>query len=254
MPRRPRDQNGGEEFRFRFDAYNPTKIPMLRLAEYMHELAKMFGEQNAVHFRRLLRGSTIISAVVEHEALPKVRERVSDVRRGGGPSDAKEAYRTLNKFLRDDNAVAVLKERNAVVLPFPGRNEVREKFDVVRQQGSVEGIISTVGGKDQTAHITLQIEDNQVSGFIATRTLAKQLAKQLYEPVRLFGRGRWSRDQEGVWTLIDFRVESFEPVQQGKLSDALAALRAIPTEWTDTAYEELSEIRHGPRGRTNGGH
>lgn len=254
MPRRPRDPNAGEEFRFRFDAYNPTKIPMLRLAEYMHELARIFGEPTAVHFRRLLRGSTIIAATVEHEAVPKVRERVSEVRRGGGTSEAKEAYRTINKFLRDDNAVGVLKERNSVVLPFPGRTEVREKFDVVRQQGSFDGIVITVGGRDQTAHITLQVEDRQVSGFIASRTLAKQLASRLYEPVRLFGRGRWSRDQEGAWTLIDFRVENFEALQQGKLSDALAALRAIPTEWTDNAYEELSEIRHGPRGRTNGGH
>ena len=35
---------------------------------------------------------------------------------------------------------------------------------------------------------------------------------------------------------------------------ALAALRAIPTEWGDDAYSELDEMRHGAKDKRNGGH
>jgi len=112
-----------------------------------------------------------------------------------------------------------------------------------------------VGGADETQPIWLETEGKQVSGCYTTRAIAKHLAQRLYEPVRLFGRGRWSRDSDGTWNLIEFKIESFEALDDVPLTDALAKLRAIPTEWTDKSYSELDAIRHGdPRSRRNGGH
>jgi hypothetical protein len=77
----------------------------------------------------------------------------------------------------------------------------------------------------------------------------------LFEPVRLFGRGRWSRDNDGNWTLEDFRIESFQELDNAPLGDALRALQSIPVEWGDDAYSELGDIRHGPKGgKRNGRH
>lgn len=124
----------------------------------------------------------------------------------------------------------------------------------MRQHGSIDGIITGIRGKDETIHITLQSEGQQISGIETNRTIAKQLGAKLFEPVRLFGRGRWARDADGNWSLVAFKVESFEGLRDVPLSTALEELRSIPTEWTDKSYGELGMIRHGPTGKRNGGH
>lgn len=218
----------------------------------MEQLAALLGEPQQVHFGGLVRGSTVILAKIENEATPKVHDRVAQVKRGTGPSEARRAYQVVNRMLREDNANGSLKG-DAVILPFPGKDETQEQFAVVRQQGSVDGKIISVNGRDKTAHIMLMIEDQPVAGFYTNRTIAKQLAKKWDEPVRLQGRGRWQRDAEGVWSLIDFRIESFEPLEEAPLSVALERLRAIPAEWGKNAYTELQELRHGPGRKMNGG-
>jgi hypothetical protein len=251
MLRKPK--HSGEEYRFKIDAYSPAKIPMVRLAEYMLPLAQMLGETGQVHFRRLARGSTVIVSDVEHEAIPKVLARISQVKRGDGAVEAQKAYSAINRLLRDDNAVGALRTGGAIVLPFPGRNEAQEEYESVRQHGFVDGVVTGVRGRDQTRHITLETANGQVSGFYTTRAIAKELARKYDEQVRLFGKGKWYRDKEGVWTLREFRVESFEELDDAPLSESLAKLRSIPTQWDDAAYAELSVIRHGPRDNGDGG-
>ncbi|UPJ50792.1 hypothetical protein IVB30_05155 [Bradyrhizobium sp. 200] len=244
------------EYRFRIDAYSPETIPMARLAEYMGELSRLLGEPNAVHFNRLEPGSTVLVSQVEHEAIPKVRARTNSVRRGEGPSEAARAFKQINKLLREDNAVGFLHDKkvSAVIIRFPGREEPEEKFPVVRQQGSIDGTVIRVGGQDETVPVWLEVEDKKLSGCVATRAVAKQLGSKLYEPVRLFGKGRWSRDNEGQWSLVEFKIESFEPLQEASLSTVLQELRSIPTEWTDASFDELTDLRHGTKRKPHGGH
>jgi hypothetical protein len=231
-------------------------MPMGRLAEYMAELALLLGEPSAVHFKRLARGSTVLVNTVDREAAPKVRQRTASVRRGDGPQDALRAFKTLNKYLREDNAVGTLREKKtaAVVLRFPGRLTPEERFTAVRQQGSIDGVINRIGGKDETIHVSLEMEGKQVSGCYTTRVIAKELRHHLFDTVRLFGRGKWNRDGDGNWSLEDFKIESFEPLKDTSLSQALDELRSIPTNWTDESHDELRVIRHGPGDKRNGGH
>ncbi|MHB8885992.1 MAG: hypothetical protein ACYC5H_13130 [Methylovirgula sp.] len=247
----------GAEYQFRIDAYSPDKMPMARLAEYMTQLAALLGERNAVHFRRLTKGSTVLNAKVDHEAVLKVRDRVVSVRAGDAGSEPMRAFNAMNKLLRDDNAIGVLKDNathGGVIVRFPGRELAEEKFASIRQQGSIDGIVTGIRGKDDSIHITLQSEGQQISGCETNRLIAKQLGTKLFEPVRLFGRGRWSRDADGEWTLISFRVESFDALDDSPLARALAVLRDIPTEWSDDAYRELIEIREGQEEKKHGGH
>jgi hypothetical protein len=243
-------------YRFKIDAYSPETMPMERLALYMAELATLLGEEKAVHFLRLTKGSTVLNAKIDREAAPKVADRVAGVRAGDAPTEPMRAYNTLNKLLRDDNAIGVLRDTGprGIVIRFPGRELAEEKFASIRQQGSIDGIVTGIRGKDETIHITLQSEGQQISGCETTRTIAKQLAAKYLEPVRLFGRGSWSRDADGVWSLVKFKIESFEALQDVPLASALDALRAIPTEWGDDAYTELDKMRHGPGDKRNGGH
>ena len=52
MPRKqkPKTTRAGTEYRFKIDAYTPQTMPLVRLAEYMAELAQLLGEPTAVHF------------------------------------------------------------------------------------------------------------------------------------------------------------------------------------------------------------
>ncbi len=57
-----------DEYRFVIDAYSPETLPMSRLAEYMTDLARLFGTAERVHFVRLEAGSTVLVQRVEPEA------------------------------------------------------------------------------------------------------------------------------------------------------------------------------------------
>jgi hypothetical protein len=244
------------EYGLKIDAYTPDTMPMARLAEYMTELAALLGQTNSVHFARLEDGSTELVHWVEREASPKVRARTTGVKLGEAPQSAMRAYRTLNKFLREDDAVGTLREKTAattnVVLLFPGRLEATEKIPIVRQQGSIDGIVNHMSGRDETVHVHLESDDKQVSVCTITRALAKQLRHHMWEPVRLFGRGTWSRDADGIWALKDFKIENFQTLQDEPLSAVLAKLREHPMDWIEDAYTELR--RGDPAEKENGGH
>lgn len=250
-PRKPSDA----EYRFKIDAYSPDTIPMSRLAEYMGELATILGEQKSVHFERLEPGSTIIVHKVEKEAVPKVRERTTAVRQNSGSTEALKAYKAVNRLLRDDNAIGILQEQKGIVIRFPGRDEVEEKYPTIRQQGTLDGVVVSVGGADRTVHVRLLAEGAPVTGCYTTnRQLGKELAARFDETVRLVGVGNWSRDPEGKWQLDTFRIDTFEVLNPILLSAALAELHKLPIRFDGSAYDELSIIRHGPEGGGNGGH
>lgn len=244
----------GAEYRFQIDAYTPETIPMARLAEYMTHLADVLGETASVHFVRLEAGSTALVHRIDREAIPKVRTRTEGVRRGDAPRDAIRAYHTINKMLRDDNGVGRLVEgRTAVVLKFPGREDSEEKYPSVRQQGSIDGQVMRVGGIELQVPVLLQSENEMIVGCSADRHVAKQLAQKLFEYVRLYGMGKWRRDSEGLWSLVEFKIASFEVLRDAPISTALSKLREVSGEVDLSAYEELDVIRHGQGGRRNGG-
>jgi hypothetical protein len=245
------------EFEFYIDAFTPATMPMARLAEYMAQLATMLGEPTSVHFVKLKRGSTRLVHKVQAEAVPKVRERVRAVRQGDAPRDSLRAFDTVNKMLRDDNGIAELKEApdtatEAVIIQFPGVQSSEEKF-TIQERGTVDGEIIRVGGPNKWVPVLIETNGEAVSGCWADRFMAKRLAQRLFEPVRLTGNGKWGRDADGKWTLLEFAIENFEPLSDEPLSEALSRIRAI-NSFKDTTLEELDELRRGPVEKQNGGH
>jgi len=234
----------GEEFRFKIDAYTPETLPMVRLAEYLAELAVLLGEKQAVHFVRIEGGSAVPVIKVEAEATPKVRNRIVAVRRGNGASDAMRAYGNINQKLRLDNATGLLSgSTDADILLFPGKEKTLPDFSPIRQNGSVDGEVIRVGGQGERVPVMLQAQEGILSHLFTSKPLAKALGCHLYEPVRLFGRGRWLKDRDGIWSLEHFIIEDFSVLNGEPLSAALAALRAVPGEWKSGSLRELHELR-----------
>jgi hypothetical protein len=214
---------------FKIGAYSPTTIPMARLAEYMAEIAAVYGEAASVHFHSIRKGSVNLVSTVQREAIPKVRDNVQASQWPESRTASALAYRRINAMLRADNATGELRRGRAKVLLFPGRDlSVPDKMGPFNQAVSRDGVLVRIGGKDSTAHAMLQSSDGEVLSFEVSRDLAVRLAHHLFgDPIRLSGQGRVTRNQDGTWEYLALRATDFAPLSGAPLVDVVAELRAI---------------------------
>jgi hypothetical protein len=230
---------------------------MARLAEYMRDLAALLGKRDAVPFVRLEKGSTVLVHKIDPQAVPKVEERVSSVRRGNGPPEALLAERSINRRLRDDKASGVLvRGTRATIIKFPGREESELSYGVFSEESSIDGIVIRIGGETDPCPVHLQsLDETQTYLCDVDRSMARALAAYLFDrEVRVRGVGRWQRDESGVWSLERFRIRSFDPLDDLPLSAVVANLRTIPgSEWPalDNPWLELDRIRNGAQSAEN---
>ena len=219
-------------------AYTPETIPMTRLAQYMQNLAAMLGHDAAVHFDTLKPGSTQLVTRIDHEDVPKVASHLAQVKRGEGSPEATRAQAEIDRLLAEDNATGFVyedKNESAKIIAFPGVTRPKPTtFGPFNQEGSLDGILISVSGADQTVHLQLQNGEIKYTGIDTNRETARRLAKHMYEPVRVFGTGRWLRDQEGKWILKKFKVENYKVLAADDLKDSIDQMREIEgSEWKD---------------------
>jgi hypothetical protein len=237
------------EYVFRIDVFQPETMPMARLAEYMAALAKMFGHAEHTHFVRVEKGSAKLRTAIDPVDAPKVEARLNGVRIGDAPKDAIAGKLALEELLANDNAVATLTEGDTdrVVIPFIGRNRPKVlTFPPFREDTSIDGVLVKIGGKDPSAHATLQDGDAFHVGVTMRRELARELAPMLYGPtIRMFGNGRFERQADGVWKMSDFKVDRYELLDERAIGDALAAMRAVPRNRVMDAdsYRDIAAMR-----------
>jgi len=219
------------EYVFRIDAFTPDTLPMSRLAEYLAALAKLLGHSEHTHFVRVEEGSAQLVHKVDAVDAPKVETRLNNVRLGQAPNDAAKAQKELENLLANDNALGALTERatGKVVVPFLGRNRVRPMvFPPFREDTAIQGQVVSIGGRDSTAHAQLQDGDTIHTNLSMTREIARQLAPLLYGPmIRLHGSGRFERQADGVWKMLNFQVDRFEKLDDRPVKEALNGLRRI---------------------------
>ena len=247
-----------KQYRFKIDPFTPETIPMARLIEYMREIVALFGEADNVHFVKLEKGSCVAVENVAIEAVPKVEERISKAKRSDGPTEPIQAIKNINRMLRDDNGSGVLaRGRKAIILKFPGREEKPIEFGQISAEGSLDGFVNRIGGDSDPCPIHLKSADGlQVYLCDADREIAKQLGRYIFDnEIRVRGVGRWSRTDEGDWTLERFRIRGYEVLKDLPLTAAVAELRGVPnSDWSKVAdpWAELNRIRNGPPAEKNG--
>lgn len=237
------------QYVFSIDAFTPATLPMWRLAQYLTELATLLGSKERTHFERVDPGSAELVHYVEAVEAPKVAARLNDIRIGEGPKDATAAQRAIDELLANDNAVGSLIEKASgqVVIPFPGRNRPKPMaFPPFRQDTSIDGVVVRIGGKDASAHATLQDGDILHTGITMSRTDARSLAPLLYGPVvRLHGNGRFERLGGGIWKMSEFKVARWEKLDARPLADVLHGIRAIGSNglMAPDAYTAIADER-----------
>ena len=229
---------------FQIDAYAPETIPMVRLATYLLELAKLFGEPERVHFDRLAGGSTKVYSRVEREAVPKVRNNLDNAVSGDEKSPCAKAYKALNELLYQDNADAGLYRNDAPVLRFPGRHQLRPpKLGPFTQEVVKDGMLVRIGGKDKTAHATLEDSDGDTWSFEVTRILARELAPYLFgQPIRLIGHARWFRDETGQWQHQGLKADRFHVLDTHTLAEVVARIRGLPQEAWKSPMDSMALV------------
>lgn len=238
----------GHEYRFKIDAFTPDTLPMVRLADYLADLAVMLGEPQNVHFMRIDPGSAVLVQKIDDVALPKVKERIREVRDGSAPQDAMKAYHSTNKRLKQDNCVGLLcEEDGAEIIRFPGREEEeRVSFGAFNQDGSLDGRAILIGGIGDPVPVHIQ-QGEVVYNCVASREIAATLGPYIFHyEMRVRGTGRWLRDEEGAWIMQRFRIFSFQLLDEQTLDNVVAGLRNVPgSGWRDVAnpFDELKEIR-----------
>lgn len=230
---------------FHIGAYSPRSIPLARLAEYMAQVALLMGEPNSVHFQGLKKGSTQVLTRVQSEAAPKVRDNVNQAQwPEGGRKEARAAFNQMNEMLRADNAEGSLKRSGAVILKFPGRNIVRpQKLGPFNQQIEKDGVLVRIGGKDASAHATIEDSDGRTWSFEVSRDLAVGLAHYLFgQPVRLRGQARVFRDERGHWEYPSLKATEFKVLDAGDLAEVVGRIREAPPGTWITSLDALDML------------
>ena len=239
----------GRRRRYRFvidEAFTPDTLPMWRLAQYMADVATLLGEPAQVHFVSVEGGSAVLVQDVEHEAYPKVRQRVEAVNRDDGPPEAARAYELLNRRLAEDNASGRLLEdgdpdrSDSQVLLFPGaRQEAELEYGPVVQASTLQGVVIRVGGENDPVPVHLQDVD-VVHNCHAKRVVAKELARHIFgRTLRVSGNGRWSRDAGGQWSMRRFLISEFTELEDEPLRSVVTDLR----EATGAAQEPAHALQ-----------
>lgn len=236
------------EYRFVIGAYSPDTLPMSRLAEYMADLARLFGRAERVHFVRLEPGSTVLVQRIEPEAAPEVSNRIRALAHGEAAGDAVRAYKALNRRLAGDDAVGSLRDGGgAEIIRFPGR-EPRPllTFGPFNQDGVLDGVLIRVGGRDDTVPVHLR-DGDAIHMCTATRDMARRLAVHLYgRTLRVRGNGRWGRDSDGVWSMKRFNITDFNELDEAPLGEVVRQLRNVDgSGWKDIddPLMELQQLR-----------
>jgi hypothetical protein len=222
---------------------------MSRLAEYVSDLAKMFGNNNSVHLLKIAEGSTVPVVMVEWEAEPKVRDRLRAIKSHEAPDEAQQAAKDINRRLLQDNATGVLMDPvGSKLFRFPGREAAtRMEFGPINQPGVFQGIPIKVGGENDP--VPVHLEDGKEKYIVlARRSLAKEIAQILFTSVvRVEGTGRWIRHTDGEWEMLSFHASSFRIIEDADIRKNIGELRKVPGEWKELEdpLGELEQIRRG---------
>lgn len=237
-----------EELSFVIPGYTPETIPLGRLIEYLQQMSVILGDPESLHLVAIKEGSVAPVLHAPRAVALQARDRARRVSHGDGTRKQVDAYNRVRRMLRRDSPSAdrpaLLRSDRQVLLEIPAAPEDPGALTGIRQATSIDGQLIRVGGAGEDAALQLQDMQGRIhSGFTAKRTLAKELASLLWEPVRLSGVGIWQRTGEGEWCLERMQVQSYETLEDEDLSLVIDRMRSLEVQWPKDVLEKLREER-----------
>jgi hypothetical protein len=235
----------GTEITWILDGIAPERISMARLAEYLAELAALFGEADSVHFDRVERGSTKVVARLDGGASRhRVNSRISQINTRKAPADAQRAYDKINAMLSADKTRARIVAGGAVVLRFPGSNLFLDRPVSIIDTAQITGRIYALF-EDNHGAVIGRLRPRSESKYvncIAEGSIVTNFVNYFQRLVRVSGRGAWSRAPSGVWSCEYIKVQEVFPVSDSSLRDAVNSVRAIEADWPENPLADWAAL------------
>jgi hypothetical protein len=75
-----------------------------------------------------------------------------------------------------------------------------------------------------------------------SREVGKELGSRFLAMIRVFGKGKWYRNEEGNWEMQKFIIRSVEGLEDTSLLDIVARLRNIPDNDLKTLEDPIGEM------------
>lgn len=233
----------GSEFRWILEGYTPDTLPMERLAAYMQHLASLLGHATAVHFVRVEKKCVAVVGKVDAGAVSgKVNARVFAVRQRKGPLDAMRAYDSMNEMVAEDRTTARLTRGTATIIRFPGRSVDKLQRVEMTDQGFLVGYLYMLSESRSGFHARLRVDSE--SGVVmcsASADMAKKLREHLFEPVKVFGTGKWKRYDQG-WVVVGFDITSVVRIESISVRNLIDRLRKLEIDWPDDPLGYLADL------------
>ncbi len=237
-----------EEYEFWIDAYSPETISMKRLGEYMARLGKLLGQEDRVHFHELRGGSTALAMKIEREAVPKVKQRIDNIKNADASNDVMFAQKELNDMLRSDNAIGEFRKitqgNPTPILRFAGREIPRpQKIGPFNEPATFKGQLIRLEGKDATKHAGIMDAQGRIWSGEVPLDLAVQMRELVFEWVIVEGMARWMRSEDGLWEVTDFHINSCKPLPKDTLEEDIKSLRDIADNQWGKMKDPIGFIR-----------
>ena len=237
-----------EELNFIIPGYTPETMPLGYLIEYLQQMVVVLGDPDDLHLIGIKEGSCApVLHVPKATALAAI-DRVGKVARGEGTGKQHVAYNRIQRMVRRDAGSAarpaLLRNSNRLLLEIYAAPEEVSVLTGIRQASTIDGQLIRVGGAGEMAKLQVQDLDGRIlSNITAKRSIAKDLAQWLWEPVRLSGIGQWGRSAEGEWFLEAMQVQSYERLEDESLGVTLERMRSAYVSWPDNVDELLRDQR-----------
>ena len=117
----------------------------------------------------------------------------------------------------------------------------------VMDSASFSGQIYHIAERKERVNIRLETKNEGNIFGTTTLDIGRKLKEFLLEDryVNISGRGLWTRDPDGKWTVSDFAITDFRPLKSGNLRDAIKEIQSLDIDWPDDPLAALKEIRYG---------
>lgn len=199
---------------------------MQRLALYLAELADMLGSVEHVHFSSVTSGSVMLNIDIDELRYSEVLTSVREVPAGKGTARQQKGYRELQRLMEEDGTAGEILDHSSKSIMLFAKSSNDESPLSINKQGSVQGRLYRIGGKDETVPVRLEGANGETLNCEASTEIAQQLSTLLFQQVRVSGSGTWERSPDGSWKLKKLKIESFQKLDSSKLGLVLAKLQA----------------------------
>src|SRR6267143_6669468 len=121
-----------------------------------------------------------------------------------------------------------------------------DQYDKRALSSQRHGTIIRIGGRDETIPVWLLSGDVE-HHCNAREDVARRLAPyHLNGVVRVYGSGKWVREENGSWVLQQFDIVDFSVLDDSSLSDVVKKLRTVEGgKWheSDDAIRDILNLR-----------